>query len=296
MTVAKSRSPKLSRARKAIVLSALTTFAACAQGVEPSTDADQRTVAEQDASEPEASDDEDAGDSPDSTDVFDAGAMDARAASDASARDAAHMDASEASVPSDAGESPDVLEDGSLHDAATYSCPSCMLKVQWNTSTASVSTQSIAGYMKLTNTGSSAIALSGVSVRYWLREPMAESMVVECYHWDDGKGTNKCTRDNGAAANTYSSLSARVVSATGDLRYIELSFPEAAGELSAGGAAPGALQLAFHLPSYLALMQSDDPSFDAALTATSTSMLFDAPKITAYLGNKLAWGSEPAAP
>jgi hypothetical protein len=168
-----------------------------------------------------------------------------------------------------------------------------MLKVQWNTSTTAVSTQTIAGYLKLTNTGTSAIALSGVTVRYWLREPMAESMVVECYHWDDGKGVNKCTRPSGATGNTYTNLTVRVGSGANDLRYIELGFPAAAGELVAGGSAPGAMQLAFHLPSYGALMQSDDPSFDATLSAAATSILFDAPKITGYLGGKLAWGTEP---
>jgi hypothetical protein len=267
---------------------------ACAQGVEFYPDAE----IERDAGEPDASEvpEEEGNASSDATsDERDSGAaMDARASAPADATlDAASGDAVRDANTLDASSADASAEAGAADAAPAYSCPSCALKVQWNTSTTSASSQSIAGYLKLTNTGSSAIPLSGVTVRYWLREAMAESMVVECYHWDDGKGANKCTRPNGAATNVYTNLSVRIGSAAGDLRYVELSFPASAGELAAGGSEPGALQLALHLPSYAAMMQSDDPSFDAALTASTTSMLFDAPKISAYLGGKLAWGMEP---
>jgi hypothetical protein len=273
----------------------LVVMGACAQGIEFDPDAEVRAQVERDANEPEP----DAGEAPEesedangatTSDERDAGVvMDARV----SGRDGAALDAANADAELEAG-TLDASSDASAVDAApAYSCPSCMLKVQWNTSTTTASSQSIAGYLKITNTGSSAIALAGVTVRYWLREAMAESMVVECYHWDDGKGVNKCTRPTGAATNVYTNLSVRVGSGAGDLRYVELSFPAAAGELAAGGSAPGAMQLALHLPGYGAMMQSDDPSFDATLTAASTSMLFDAPKISAYLGGKLAWGVEP---
>jgi hypothetical protein len=271
---------------------------ACAVGVDAlPQDADVRAELEQEAGAPEL----DAGESPEEEDAnhLTGDESDAGMAADArvSGRDAGSLDASgdaerEAGAldanPEDAG-----AETGTVDAAPAYSCPSCMLKVQWNTSTVTASTQSIAGYLKLTNTGQSAIPLAGVTVRYWLREAMAESMVVECYHWDDGTGANKCTRPSGAATNVYTNLSVRIGSGAGDLRYVELSFPASAGELAANGSAPGALQLALHLPSYAAMTQSDDPSFDAALTASSTSMLFDAPKISAYLGGKLAWGTEP---
>lgn len=272
---------------------------ACAQGIEfYPDDGEQPAERVQDAGASEF----DAAEVPEEQDASgdttseerDAGmATDARVG----ARDGSTLDASndaelEASTLDATNE--DATTDANVVDAApAYSCPSCALKVQWNTSTTTASSQSIAGYLKLTNTGTAAIALSGVTVRYWLREAMAESMVVECYHWDDGKGVNKCTRPNGAGTNVYTNLSVRIGSGTGDLRYVELSFPAAAGELAAGGSAPGAMQLALHLPSYGAMTQSDDPSFDAALTASATSMLFDAPKISAYLGGKLAWGMEP---
>lgn len=188
----------------------------------------------------------------------------------------------------------DAIGDGSLKDAApAYSCPGCMLKVQWNTSTTASSTQSIAGYLKLINTGSAPVPLSGVSVRYWLRDMQAESLVVECYYWDGGGGMNKCTRPDDAGINAYSQMNVRVGTGANSVRYLELSFPASAGDLAAGGTTPGAMQLAFHLPNYATMDQSDDPSFDATLSGTGATMLFDAPKISAYLGGQLAWGAEP---
>lgn len=271
----------------------LIVIGACAQGVEPYPDA--HAEIEHDADEP----DFDASELPDEEDASseapgderDAGpVMDARA----SGPDGATLDAASADAGLEASMLDATSADANAVDGApAYSCPSCMLKVQWNTSTTSASTQSIAGHLKLTNTGNVAIPLAGVTVRYWLREAMAASMVVECYHWDDGMGVNKCTRPSGAATNVYTNLSVRIGSGAGDVRYVELSFPAGAGELAAGGSAPGALQLALHLPSHAAMTQSDDPSFDAALTAPATSMLFDAPKISAYLAGQLAWGMEP---
>jgi Cellulose binding domain len=290
---------RLSAAGNAIGLVVLASLQACAHGVEVPPDNEQRATPALDAGELDADETPEEEDDADSAERADAdgevpteagAASDAGRSFDATSGSAQSLDsggdagalAADASVASDASDA-----------AAPYSCPSCMLKVQWNTSTTTASTQTIAGYLKLTNLGSSAIPLSAVTVRYWLREPQAESMIVECYHWDDGKGANKCTRPSGASGNTYTNLSVRVGSAASDLRFIELGFPLAAGELTPGGSAPGALQLAFHLPSYAALTQSDDPSFDAALSAASTSMLFDAPKISAYLGGMLAWGNEP---
>jgi hypothetical protein len=198
----------------------------------------------------------------------------------------------DAEAQADAG-SAEAAGDGGADAAPAYQCPGCMLKVQWNTSTTASSSQSISGYLKLTNTGGAPIALSGVSVRYWLRDAQAETLVVECYYWDNGTGGNKCQRANDAGANMYSDLSVRVGTGANSIYYVELSFPESAGELAPGGTAPGALQLAFHLPNYAPMDQGDDPSFDATLAATSTSMLFDAPKISAYVRGELAWGVEP---
>lgn len=273
---------------------------ACAQGVEFYPDSELPEERGRDAGD---SSEFDAGEAPEEEDASGDGTAieghDAGPAGDArvGARDGSALDgASDAELEASTldATSEDASTDAGAVDASpAYSCPSCALKVQWNTSTISASTQSIAGYLKLTNTGTTAIPLSGVTVRYWLREAMAESVVVECYHWDDGKGVNKCTRPSGAATNVYTNLSVRIGSGAGDLRYVELSFPAAAGELSAGGSAPGAMQLALHLPTYAAMTQSDDPSFDASLSAASTSTLFDAPKISAYLAGKLAWGTEP---
>jgi hypothetical protein len=164
--------------------------------------------------------------------------------------------------------------------------------VQWNTRSVESTTQAIQGSLKLLNTGATPVSLADVSVRYWLREAMAEMIVVECYHWDDGRGVNKCVRASATSVNSYTSLSARGVAA-GSGQYVELTFTAAAGELAPSGASPGAMQLAFHLPSYTAMTQTDDPSFDPLLTSSNMDMLFDAPKITAYVAGQLAWGNEP---
>lgn len=276
----------------------LVALGACAQGVEVYPESDAAPEIAEDASDRDAEDGEglaDAGvteqDPLDASDDMDGGDE----ARDASARDGGQRDedASADAAPPDASSS-GAAADGSAQDAApAYSCPGCKLKVQWNTSTSASSSQSIAGYLKLSNTGSTPIALSGVSVRYWLREAQAESLVVECYYWDSGAGSNKCTRLEDAGVNGYSQLKVRVGMGTNNLRYVELSFPASAGDLAPGGASPGAMQLVFHLPSYANMDQSDDPSFDAMLAGTGSAMLFDAPKISAYLGGTLAWGMEP---
>ncbi len=277
----------------------LVVIAACAQGVEVYPDIDAETEIPEDTSTLDAEiaeEREDAGmtdeDARDASDGMDAG----DAASDAGTHDGAQRADEDAS--SDAGHldasSSVAAADGGAQDAApAYSCPGCMLKVQWNTSTTASASQSISGYLKLSNTGSTPIALSGVSVRYWLREAQAESMVVECYYWDSGAGANKCTRPDDAGVNAYSQLNVRVGMGTNNVRYIELSFPASAGDLAPGGTSPGAMQLVFHLPNYANMDQSDDPSFDATLAGTGSGMLFDAPKISAYLGGTLAWGVEP---
>jgi endoglucanase len=285
---------------RSLIGASLVVIGACAQGVELLPDAEQPTeiwdaADELDAQDPDAIEDAGVteGDSLDAGDEMDGGG----ASGNAGTRDSAQLteDASGDSVQLDAS-SVDAAAGGSAQDAApAYSCPGCMLKVQWNTSTTGSSTQSIAGYLKLSNTGSAPIALSGVSVRYWLRDALAESMVVECYYWDGGGGANKCTRPEDASVNAYSQLNVRVGMGANSVRYMELSFPASAGDLAPGGAAPGAMQLAFHLPNHAAMDQTDDPSFDAMLsgTGTGTGMLYDAPKISAYLGGQLAWGMEP---
>jgi hypothetical protein len=277
-------------ARSLIGLSLVVT-GACAQGVELLPDPEARTEmsddgGESDAQGPDAL--EDAAvmeDPPGAGDEMDGGMT----SSDAGALDHASADAARL----DASSSGAAASDGAQDATPAYSCPGCQLKVQWNTSTTASSTQSITGYLKLTNTGTTPIALSGVSVRYWLRDPQAESMVVECYYWDSGAGANKCTRLEDAGANGYSQMNVRVGMNANGVRYLELGFTASAGELSPGGTAPGAMQLVFHLPNYASMDQSDDPSFDAMLSGTGAGMLFDAPKISAYLGGMLAWGMEP---
>lgn len=277
-----------------LIGTSLLVIAACAQGVEVYPEPE--TEIPPDAGGPDGASGEgveDAGgtteDPPDASDEMDGGASDGgardaqRAEEDASA-DAGRMDASSSSA---------ATEGGAQDAAPVYSCPGCKLKVQWNTSTTASASQSISGYLKLTNTGSAPIALSGVSVRYWLRDAQAESLVVECYYWDSGAGSNKCARAEDAGVNGYSQMNVRIGTGASNLRYVELSFPASAGDLAPSGASPGAMQLVFHLPGYANMDQSDDPSFDAMLAGTGTGMLFDAPKISAYLGGMLAWGMEP---
>lgn len=299
---------KLRETLRAVGAAIVIPLVACAQGVELLREGEAQTDVGPDAQHSTTdgdAGDEDQGATVDTVEDPDKGAFDAQDAS------ADHPDAGQAELPQDAAahaedvgpspdtaasSSPDAASEAGLGDAgAPYSCPSCTLKVQWSTSTTSDTTPAIAGNLKLSNTGSVAIALSRVTLRYWLRDPAAETMVFECYYWDDGRGsgTNKCTRPADAGVNLYDSVNARVGSGANDLRFIELSFAQDAGQLSPGATAPGAMQVAFHLPSFTPMIQSDDPSFDDTLSTMSASMLFDAPKISAYVDGQLAWGSEP---
>jgi hypothetical protein len=128
--------------------------------------------------------------------------------------------------------------------------------------------------VEVVNTGTSAIALSSVAVRYWYTE--------------DATGTQQTACGLAAVGCGAVSLSVHPVSparATSDA-YVEIAFTGVT--MLAPGASSGEVRLSITKTSATPFNQGNDYSF----RSTGASYL-DAPTVTAYIGGRLAWGTEP---
>lgn len=149
------------------------------------------------------------------------------------------------------------------------------LSVQYKTGTAA-SAYEAEPWLELTNTSTTPIALSAVTVRYYFSADNAASYTFACA-W----AVVSCSNVTGtvvALANP---------TATAD-HYLQLSFASGAGTL-APGANTGDLQLRLYRSDWQNVNQANDYSFNGADTAYAPN-----PAITAYDNGTLVWGTEPA--
>ncbi|MGK3967856.1 cellulose binding domain-containing protein [Sorangium sp. So ce118] len=138
------------------------------------------------------------------------------------------------------------------------------------------SVQGLSFRVLVRNTGDETIALSDVTIRYWFTGDGATSAFVgACDYTSIPGGCASTTRTFGEAS-----------AAEAD-RYLELGFTSAAGTL-APGATSGEVQIRVHSERYESMMQTNDYSFDATLTA-----LTPWEQVTGYHDGVLAWGEEP---
>jgi endoglucanase len=148
------------------------------------------------------------------------------------------------------------------------------IKVQfYNQSTAATSNQ-IYTNIKLVNTGSSAIALSNVKIRYYYTIDGSKAQTFYCDYSPIGSSN---------VSGTFVTMS---TAKTGADTYLEVGFSTGAGNLAAGGNVT--IQGRFAKSDWSNYTQTDDYSFNS--TATT---YVDWAKTTGYVSGALQWGTEP---
>jgi hypothetical protein len=151
------------------------------------------------------------------------------------------------------------------------------LTVQYRTSASGATADQVEPWFEVTNTGSTSVPLSHVTLRYYFKS--------------DGPGVTyrfACSWAVKGCANvtgTFGTLTSPT--ATAD-RYLEVGFTAGAGSLAAGQNT-GDLQLRFYRADWQTLTQSDDYSFNGAQTAYANW-----PKVTVQDNGALIYGTAPA--
>ncbi|MBO0510530.1 endo-1,4-beta-xylanase [Streptomyces beijiangensis] len=147
------------------------------------------------------------------------------------------------------------------------------LKVQYKNNDSSAGDNQIRPWLQLVNTGSGAVGLSSVKVRYWFSgEAGASTYSTACDYAVIGCGS------------VTQSVSASGSSTPGADHYLEVGF--SSGSLAAG-ASTGELQLRFNKTDWSNFSETDDYS-----RGTNTTFA-DAAKIAVYVGGTLVWGTAP---
>ncbi len=147
------------------------------------------------------------------------------------------------------------------------------LKVQYKNNDSSATDNQIRMGLQLVNTGSTAVNLSTVKVRYWFTpDAGASTFGTACDYAVLGCGS------------VTTGVTASGSSAAGASHYLEVGF--GSGSLAAG-ASTGEIQLR--------LNKSDWSNFDEAddYSRTADTAYADASKIGVYVGSTLTWGTAP---
>ncbi|WP_419998894.1 glycoside hydrolase family 6 protein [Streptomyces boninensis] len=147
------------------------------------------------------------------------------------------------------------------------------IKVQYKNNDSSATDNQIRPGLQLVNTGTSAVDLSKVTVRYYFTgESGASTYSAWCDYAVVGCGS------------LTAKVSALSSPKTGADHYLEVSF---SGGTLAAGAATGEIQLRFAKTDWSNFNEADDYS-----RGTSTAFA-DNPKVTAYVSGTLAYGTAP---
>ncbi|CQR55184.1 X2-like carbohydrate binding domain-containing protein [Paenibacillus riograndensis] len=157
----------------------------------------------------------------------------------------------------------------------TVAPPAGALKVQMYNSGTAASANTISPKFKLVNTGTSAITLSGVKLRY--------------YYTIDGEQTQNffCDWSQVGSANVTGSFVKMPSATTGADYYLELGFNSSAGSLAAGASID--IQARVAKSDWTNYTQTGDYSFNGADTNYA-----DWSKAPAYISGTLVWGNEPS--
>jgi aryl-phospho-beta-D-glucosidase BglC (GH1 family) len=148
------------------------------------------------------------------------------------------------------------------------------IKVQMYNSGTAATSNSISPQFRLVNTGTSAIALSSVKIRY--------------YYTIDGVKSQSffCDYSNIGSANVTGAFVSMTTPATGADYYLEIGFSANAGNLDAGASAN--IQTRFAKSDWSNYTQTNDYSLNSTGTAYA-----DWTKVTGYVSGVLQWGTEP---
>ncbi|WP_323183794.1 glycoside hydrolase family 6 protein [Streptomyces sp. NBC_01221] len=147
------------------------------------------------------------------------------------------------------------------------------LKVQYKNTDSSATDNQIRMGLQLVNTGSAAVDLSTVKIRYWFTpEAGASTFDTACDYAVIG------------CSNVTRGVSSSGSSAAGASHYLEVGF--SSGTLAAG-ASTGEIQLRLNKSDWSNFDETDDYS-----RGTNTAYA-DASKIAVYAGGTLSWGTAP---
>ena len=130
-------------------------------------------------------------------------------------------------------------------------------------------------HLELVNRGTTSVALSRVSVRYWYTSEGTQAQSWWCDWATIGCG------------NVTGNVTRLATARPGANGYLEVRFAASAGSL-APGASTGEIQSRVAKSDWTAYDERDDWSYDAARTSFTTTG-----RVTAYVDGVLAWGSEP---
>ena len=160
---------------------------------------------------------------------------------------------------------------------ATPTPGASMIKVQFfNQSTAATSNQLYCDF-QLVNTGTSAIALSNVTMRYWYTEDGTEAQTFDCDYASVGTGN---------VSGTFVAMSPTYTTAD---HYLQIGFTSGAGSIAAGASVQ--IQSRVSKNDWTNYTQTNDYSFNA-----TASTYVDWTLTTGYINGGLAWGIEPGGP
>ncbi|XXY18086.1 cellulose binding domain-containing protein [Sorangium sp. So ce216] len=160
--------------------------------------------------------------------------------------------------------------------ATTGGGPTGEIELQYAVREGAASVQGLSFRVLVRNTGDETIALSDVTIRYWFTDDGATSPFESTCDFASIPG--------GRTSVTWAFGEASAAEAD---RYLELGFTSDAGTL-APGATSGEAQIRVYSATYERMMQTNDYSFDATLTA-----LTPWEQVTGYRDGVLAWGTEP---
>jgi glucuronoarabinoxylan endo-1,4-beta-xylanase len=148
------------------------------------------------------------------------------------------------------------------------------IKIQFYNQSTATTTNQIYTNIKLINTGTSAVTLSNVKIRYYYTVDGAKTQNFYCDYSPIGSSN---------ITGTFVTMS---TAKTGADTYLEAGFTSGAGSLAAGGNIT--IQSRFAKTDWSNYTQSNDYSFNS--TATSYG---DWTKVTGYVSGALQWGTEP---